>query len=238
MEPTATPPRDEDIGHLQDALLTWFERNRRRFPWRRRRNPYAVLIAEKLLQQTAARDVVVNAYQVLLARYPTPRHLAAAEVAHLEEIIRPLGFIYRARELQVLGSELVTRHGGKVPSTLAELLALPGVGDYAARAVLTFALGQDVAVVDTNVARFLFRIYGLDGPMPANPARKKSLIALANSMVPAGRSKEWNWAVLDLCARICTPANPKCPQCPVRACCSLGLRRLKAAAELDKQTPL
>ena len=212
-------PTEENKTAFQDALLAWYERHRRRFPWRRRSDPYAILIAEKLLQQTAARAVVVHAYQQVLKKYPTPRHLAEARVLDLEELIRPLGFLYRAKELQTLGQTLVARHRGKVPHTLKELMALPGVGDYAARAVLSFAYGENVPIVDTNVARFLYRVYGIEGRMPSNPARKKSLIELAATLVPLGRSKKWNLAVLDLCAAICTPAKPKCFACPVRECC-------------------
>lgn len=213
------PPTQENQAAFQDALLAWYERHRRRFPWRRKSDPYAILIAEKLLQQTAARAVVVQAYQQLLKEYPSPRRLAKARILDLEEIIRPLGFLYRARELQALGQELVAQHRGKVPRTLQELLALPGVGDYAARAVLSFAYGEDVPIVDTNVARFLYRIYGIEGRMPSNPARKKSLLELAATLVPFGRSKEWNLAVLDLCAAICTPSKPKCSLCPLQEYC-------------------
>jgi A/G-specific adenine glycosylase len=99
------------------------------------------------------------------------------------------------------------------------LIALPGVGDYSARAVLSFAFGEDVPIVDTNVARFLYRLCGLPGPMPANPARKRSLIELAGELVPAGRAKEFNLAILDLCAQICRPKNPLCTDCPVNLYC-------------------
>jgi A/G-specific adenine glycosylase len=216
------PPTEATKAAFQAALLGWFTKFRRKFPWRRRSNPYAILVAEKLLQQTAARDVVVQAYIQFLKKYPTPRHLAGAEILDLEEIIQPLGFIYRAKELQLLGQELVTHHGGKVPRTLKELLALPGVGDYAARAVLSFAYSEDVPIVDTNVARFLYRIYGIEGKMPPNPARKKSLIELAATLVPPGQSKAWNLAVLDLCAAICTPSKPVCTGCPMLVFCVHG----------------
>lgn len=225
------PPTGTARTPFQAALLGWFSKYRRKFPWRRKSDPYAILIAEKLLQQTAARDVVVQAYRKFLKRYPTPRRLAQAEVTDIEEIIRPLGFTYRAQELKVLGQELLVRHGGAVPCTLPQLLSLPGVGDYAARAVLSFAFSEDVPIVDTNVARFLYRIFGVEGRMPSNPARKKSLIALAATLVPTGRSKEWNLAVLDLCALICTPVKPKCLMCPVREYCAIGSQRAPVPSE-------
>lgn len=209
---------------FQDNLLSWFEQARRDFPWRTQSDPYAILIAEKLLQQTAARGVLVEAYEQFLKRYPTPQRLAAASLPDLEEIVRPLGLAYRAKELHAMAQELVARHNGQVPRNLEDLLTLTGVGDYCARAVLSFAFGADVAIVDTNVARFLYRLYGIRGALPANPARKKSLIKLARALVPAGRSKEFNLAILDLCAQICRGTEPICSDCPVQAYCAYGTK--------------
>jgi A/G-specific adenine glycosylase len=216
------PFSEDDIAEFQRLLLSWFEKEQRLFPWRLRLEPYEVLVAEKLLQQTAARPVVIKAYEELLRRYPNPKVLAAAKQPDLEELVRPLGFVYRAADLLAMAQALVERHQGKVPGNLKELLALPGVGDYAARAVLSFAFGEDVPVVDTNIARFLYRLYGIPGRLPFNPARKKSLIELAASLVPAGRSKEWNLAILDLCALICKPSTPLCSSCPVQPYCNYG----------------
>jgi A/G-specific adenine glycosylase len=203
-------------------LLRWFQKEGRIFPWRSQRDPYAILVAEKLLQQTAARQVVVHAYRELLARYPTAGDLATANVRTLRRIIRPLGLSYRATELRALGQSLVTRFGARVPANFHQLMSLPGVGDYAARAVLSFAFNKDVAVVDTNVARFLHRFFAIPAPLPANPARKKVLTELAANLVPRGRSREFNFAILDLCAAICKPGAPECRRCPVRFFCAFG----------------
>lgn len=230
LEPTTALLLEGRKISFQECLLSWFEQSHRDFPWRLQSDPYAILIAEKLLQQTAARSVVVQAYQRLLYLYPTSQHLSEASVADLEEIVRPLGFNYRAKELRAMALELVTHFGGEVPRNLKDLLALSGVGDYAARAVLSFAFGEDVPVVDTNVARFLYRLYGLQGSLPTNPARKKSLIDMAGTLIPTGRSKEFNLAILDLCAQICRPTNPLCLDCPVQAYCVYGAKR--AASEL------
>lgn len=210
------------VADLQRRLLRWHASNRRDFPWRRTADPYAVLVAEKLLQQTAARPVTVAAFEEFMYRYPSVADLAGARMADLGEIFAPLGFHYRAAELKALAVALVERHGGEVPDDLRLLKALPGVGDYAARAVLSFAHGKDASVVDTNVARFLYRVYGIPGPLPANPARKKQLLDLASELSPPGRSKEFNLAVLDLCALVCTPSRPKCPACPVQSLCAFG----------------
>lgn len=194
----------------------------RQFPWRTRRTAYRVLLAEKLLQQTAARPQVVEAYRQLIEYCPTPARLGCADIRKLKEIIKPLGFLYRAKELKTLGKTLSTRYRGRVPRNLELLRQLPGVGDYAARAVLTFAFGKAVPIVDTNVARFLNRFFGLDSPLLSNPARNKVLLDLAAKLLPRENSSLFNFAVLDLCAGICVPKKPRCEICPVRLACVTG----------------
>jgi A/G-specific adenine glycosylase len=219
------------IQELQKNLIAWFEQEQRDFPWRHTRDPFSILVAEKLLQQTIARPSLVKAYYEILELYPNARALSAANLTKLQEIIRPLGFHYRAHELITLAKALVDLYSGEVPPDLNQLKALPGVGDYAGRAVLSFAFWQDVPIVDTNVARFFFRIFGLTIPFPANPARKKLLINLATQLVPSGLSRNFNLAILDLCALICTPRNPRCPNCPVQPYCEFGKTTIKS--ELD-----
>jgi A/G-specific adenine glycosylase len=213
---------NRSVVDFQKSLLAWYAEARRQFPWRSKPAPYGVLIAEKLLQQTAAREVVIRAYNQFLHIYPTPERLATAEADQVVAIVTPLGLTYRARELRSLGQVLVDRHHGKVPDRLEELMALPGIGEYSARAVLSFAFERDIAVVDTKVARLLYRLYGLPGPLPANPARKKALQEMAQALVPVGRAREYNWAVLDLCSLVCTSRKPKCSACPVRSFCDYG----------------
>ncbi len=215
---------------IQERLLDWFERNSRDFPWRHTRNAYVVLVTEKLLQQTAAREPVVRAFHELTTLYPSVPALARAEDSELQRILAPLGFHYRAKELKVLARTLLEQHSGSVPADLKQLKALPGVGDYMARAVLSFAYGRDVAVVDTNVARFLYRVFAISGPMPSNPARKRMLLDMAQGLVPGGRSKDFNLAVLDLCALVCTPTKPKCAACPVQPLCDFGQKAVVSEA--------
>ena len=207
-------------------LVSWGAGNMRQFPWRKRRAAYRVLLAEKLLQQTAARTAVVEAYRQLIAYCPTPAYLACADVRKLEKIVRPLGFVYRANELKRLGKALTVVHNGRVPDDLRRLLDLPGVGQYAARAVLSFAFEQRVPIVDNNVARFLHRFFGIRSPIPANPARSSALLKLAADIMPPGKSSAFNFALLDLCAAICTPNAPKCEICPLRSACFTGQLRL------------
>lgn len=209
-------------GRVQRKLLSWFEENERSFPWRRTTNPFRVLIAEKFLQQTAATPAVIAAYKQTVRLFPTPAALALAPISTLKTIIAPLGFHYRAVELKRLAKTIVSKHNGRVPEDFSDLIQLPGVGDYSARAVLAFAFGLDVPVVDTNVARFLHRIYGLHAPVGNNPARSRRLLQLATSLVPNGRARNFNLAVLDLCALICTHSRPNCTVCPLRRDCTFA----------------
>ena len=212
-------PGRRQVPEIQTRLLRWFRACGRRLAWRDTRDPYAVLLAEKLLQQTAVREGLVRAYAGLLAVYPTPAALAEGDVDRIRAIIRPLGLHYRAAELVALGQALCERHAGRVPRDLESLLALPGVGHYSARAVLCYALGEQVAVVDTNVARVLYRLFGLTGAFPSNPARKRSLIELATTLLPQGKARELSWAMIDLGALVCRASRPDCERCPLEDLC-------------------
>jgi len=216
-------PLQHNKGKLQKSLLGWYAANRRDFPWRNTNNPFEVLLAEKLLQQTKARDIVVSIYTDLLAKYPTPQALMNASVEEIREIIQPLGLAYRASEIKQMAAEIVEVHGGEVPCNLDELLNLTGVGDYCARAVLSFAYNQNVPIVDTNVARLLHRLCGIEEPLPANPARKKYLRSLATQLLPEDTARDFNLAVLDLCASVCTSQSPKCSTCPLQKFCAYAL---------------
>lgn len=212
-------PLQQNRYRLQESLLDWYAANQRDFPWRKTNNPFEILLAEKLLQQTKARDIVVSIYTNLLAKYPTAQALMNATAEELREIIQPLGLAYRASEIRQMAAEIVELYGGEVPSNLKELLNLTGVGDYCARAVLSFAYNQDVPIVDTNIARFLHRLCGIKEPLPTNPARKKYLRSLATQLLPENRARDFNLAMLDVCAAVCTSQNPKCYVCPLQKFC-------------------
>ena len=229
------------IADIQTQLLDWFEQNGRSFPWRETDDPYKILIAEKLLQQTAVNEKVVAAYELILNRHPTVEHLARASAKDLAPIISPLGFKYRAKELPLLAKALVRTEAGNVPHHLDSLLSLPGIGDYSARAILSFAHNQDVPIVDTNIARLLYRIHGIPGLIPSNPARNKRLIDLAARLIPKSRSREFNLAALDLCASICT-RRPNCVACPIGEQCDWKRRNASSlrngGTEIPERTAL
>ena len=213
-------PLYQDKSKLQKSLLDWYTTNQRNFPWRNTDNPFEILLAEKLLQQTKARDIVVSIYTNLLAKYPAAQELMNADVEDLREIIQPLGLTYRATEIKEMATEIMELYGGEVPSTLKGLLSLTGVGDYCARAVLSFAYNQNIPIVDTNVARFLHRLCGIEESLPANPARKQSLRSLAIQLLPENTTRDFNLAILDLCASVCTSQNPQCYVCPLQEFCT------------------
>lgn len=220
---------ESNLSQFQVALLDWFQVEQRDFPWRRTSNPYFILIAEKLLQQTVARSTVINAYMELISRYPEPSDLACSDVDEVARIILPLGLVYRAKELRAMMQEIMETFGGRVPSNLKQLLKLTGVGEYCARAVMVFAFGERLAVVDTNVARILYRLFDIKEPFPANPARKKQLVYMAEDLMPRFAARDYNLAILDLSAKICRPRTPLCNLCPVRTYCLYGAKNSQPA---------
>ena len=143
-----------------------------------------------------------------------------ADIEELRKIIQPLGLTYRAVEIRKMAIEIVEIYDCEVPSNLKDLLNLTGIGDYCARAVQSFAYQQNTPIVDVNVARFLHRLCGIDNPLPANPARKKYLRNLASELLPENRARDFNLAILDLCALVCTSQNPKCYACPLQEFCA------------------
>lgn len=207
------------IDQVQKSLLAWYSQNGRSFPWRETRNPFYILIAEKLLQQTQAREGVVAAYRSIISLYPEPKDLANANVEDIRKIIQDLGLLYRAEEIVSMSYEINNKFQGIVPDDLSNLLSLTGVGDYAARAVLSFVDNADIEIVDTNVARFLYRFLALDGNFPSNPARNRKLRQIAREFVPAGNSRQYNFALLDFCALVCSSRKPNCLKCPILQYC-------------------
>jgi A/G-specific adenine glycosylase len=195
---------------LQVAVLAWAATELRDLPWRRTRDPWAVLVAELMLQQTQVPRVLPK-YHEFLSAFPTPAACAAAPRADVVRLWDGLGYNRRAVHLH-RAAEAVVR-AGAFPSTLDGLLALPGVGPYTARAVLAYAFEADAAVVDTNVARVLARVHG-------RTLSPKHAQAAADRLVPPGEAWAWNQAVMDIGARWCRPHPPACTECPLAPWCA------------------
>ena len=200
-------------ARLRAALLDWSEREGwRDLPWRRTRDPWAVLVSELMLQQTQVPRVLPR-YESFLRRFPTVAACASSPVGDVVRLWAGLGYNRRAVSLHRAAQVCVAEHGGVLPSTLEELLALPGIGPYTARAVLAFAHERDVAVLDTNVARVVARVRGRR--LTVGEAQ-----AEADGLVPHGDGWRWNQAVLDLGATVCVKRSPRCERCPVTASCA------------------
>jgi len=226
---TASRPRPKHPGSVlpprargfRRRLLAWFGRHQRALPWRGVGDPYAVLVSEMMLQQTQV-SRVLDFYPRFLARYPTLEDLAAAPADAVREAWEGLGYYARARNLHAAARRVVHGLGGRLPETHEELRRLPGIGRYTAGAVASLAFGADVPAVDTNAARVLGRVFGVRG-RAKSARRERRLWSLATALVPRGRSSDWNQALMDLGATICTARAPRCPDCPVRTACAMAV---------------
>jgi len=195
---------------LTDPVLEWGGPRLRDLPWRRTRDPWAVLVSEVMLQQTQVSRVVPK-WHAFLDAFPDPPACAAAPLGDVLRLWHGLGYPRRARNLHIAAMRIT--EAGSFPDTLVGLLALPGVGPYTARAVLAFAYEVDVAVVDTNIARVLARVEG-------RRLSPREVQQLADAAVPPGEGWVWNQTLMDLGATICRPGIPDCPACPVVTTCA------------------
>lgn len=191
-------------------MLAWAGPRLRDLPWRATRDPWRILVAEVMLQQTQAHRVIPK-WLAFCSMYPAPSVCAAAPLGDVLRLWQGLGYPRRARNLHDAAHVIVARHGGRVPAAIADLRLLPGVGPYTARAVAAFAFDRDVAVVDTNIARLLARVHGAR----LSPA---GVQAVADALVPDGAGWLWNQGLMDLGATVCRPV-PRCAECPVASRC-------------------
>ena len=199
---------------LRDAILVWYAARGRTLPFRGATDPYAILVSEAMAQQTQVTRAG-EAWTLFMARFPTVDVLAAAAPADVLRAWQGLGYNRRALNLWRAARMIVEQHGGRVPSDLPALAALPGVGPYTARAVAALAFGLPVGAVDTNVRRVLGRI--LAGGVGVFGAAQLQVVA--DAAVPPDRPGEWTHALMDLGATLCAPRRPACGACPAQAWC-------------------
>jgi A/G-specific adenine glycosylase len=199
------------------ALLAWYrERGRTHLPWRTTRDPYRVIVSEFMLQQTQV-ERVIPLYAAFLDAFPDIEALAAAEAGDVVRMWRGLGYNSRAVRLHALAQTVVREYGGVMPSDREALLALPGIGPYTASALRAFAFELDDVALDTNIRRIVHRSErGVEYPPLAS---EREIDALARASVPAGGAHDWNSAMMDVGATICTARAPKCLICPLRDTC-------------------
>ena len=211
------------MNAFSTALLRWYGKHGRSYlPWRMTRDPYRVIVSEFMLQQTQVERVLPK-YEAFIARFPDVHALAQAPAADVLRLWKGLGYNSRAVRLQRLAREVELRFGGVFPRDAATLSELPGVGPYTVAAVRAFAFDEPDAAMDTNLRRIVHRVlFGVEHPPRATASK---LDAAAAELVPKRRAHDWNSAMMDLGATICTARAPKCLVCPVRSHC--------AAAPLD-----
>ncbi len=206
---------------IQRRVLDWYDAQRRTFAFRGPREPYPVLVAEVMLQQTqAARGE--GAWRAFMERFPTVADLASASPADVLRAWAGLGYNRRALNLRRAAIAIKERHGNAFPRTVAELEALPGIGPYTARAVAAIAFGAPVGAVDTNVRRVLGRVAAGHGSRrdPGEPLPARELQALADALVAKARPADWTAALMDVGATLCLPSAPHCDGCPLARDCA------------------
>ena len=210
-------PVPADRRRFRQRLLTWYGRHGRDLPWRKTDDPYHILVSEIMLQQTQV-DRVLPKYAEWLQKFPSMQALAAASEGEINQAWYPLGYNIRPRRLQSIAREAVDKYGGALPSGEATLLSFKGIGAYTAGAIRSFAFRERAAILDTNVARVLFRMFVGRGD-PKSHAMKKHLWAVSATLVPIRQSFDFNQALMDLGALVCVARNPKCLVCPMAKNC-------------------
>jgi len=220
------PPSRRQAGRLptpaarqrfRRKLLRWYDQHGRSLPWRETADPYHILVSEVMLQQTQV-DRVLPKYREWLGKYPSFAALAATPEDEAVKAWYPLGYNIRPRRLHAIAREAVSSYGGELPSDSATLLSFKGIGPYTAGAVLSFAFRQRAAILDTNVARVLFRIFVGRGDA-ASHQMKKHLWTLADLTMPYKRVFDFNQGIMDFGAMVCVARNPKCAECPMSSMC-------------------
>src|SRR5213595_806884 len=207
----------DDRRAFRYALNRWFLRSKRDLPWRRTRDPYAILVSEIMLQQTQAATVVPY-YNRWLRRFPTVRSLAATTESDVLHAWQGLGYYTRARNLHRCAKMIVEKFGGKLPNDPSKLKSLPGIGLYTANAITVFALNRSLPIVEANTARVLTRLFNIRAPIDSTHGRQE-LWKLSAKLVPQNTARDFQNAMMDLGALICTAHNPRCQICPVKEFC-------------------
>jgi A/G-specific adenine glycosylase len=220
-----------DLPKFRDSLLSWFHTFQRELPWRKNRDPYRIWISEVMLQQTRV-TAVIPYYERFLARFPDVESLASAPQEEVLRLWSGLGYYSRARNLQHAAQQIVARHQGKFPRQREDVLALAGIGEYTAAAVLSIAFDEKRAVLDGNVARVVSRLEAIRGDL-REPKRWGNLQTSAERLLARESAGDWNQAMMELGATLCTPRSPQCLLCPVAQFCE-G-RRLGIAGSLPEK---
>jgi A/G-specific adenine glycosylase len=205
------------LSDFHQSLLSWYDLNKRDLPWRRTSDPYEIWISEVMLQQTQV-NTVIPYYENFLRRFPTISDLAKAELESVLKVWEGLGYYARARNLHSAALQIMSNHDGILPSTLSKLKQLPGIGDYTAAAVMSIAFNSPIAAVDGNIKRVFSRLMMM--PQAINkPESNKVFSVTAASLLHKKNPGDYNQALMELGALICSPQNPECSHCPLVNLC-------------------
>lgn len=216
--------REEEFGR---KLIDWWAINKKEFPWRKTTDPYCVLLAELLLRKTTGKQVE-RIYPTLICKYPNLKELAEANENELKQLLKPLGMEnIRTALLKNIAQEINSRFAGKVPNSEQELLSLSGVGKYAANAILCMANDRDVPMVDTNAIRIVQRVYGYKSQRK-RPRDDKEIWLFVSSLIPKGKAKSFNLAIIDFAHAVCLPSKPNCLKCPIKQECIFAKTQIPA----------
>src|SRR5262249_34111203 len=203
---------------LRRRLLTWYATHRRDLPWRRSRDPYLVWISEIMLQQTQV-ATVRDYFERFMRTYPDVESLAAADETDVLRLWEGLGYYRRARQLHAAAKKVVAEFGDEFPSNPDALQKLPGIGRYTAGAIASIAFDRRAAILEANTIRLLSRLIAYRGN-PHSQVGQRPLWRVAEEILPQARVAEFNQALMEVGSLICTPSEPKCPECPLSVVCA------------------
>lgn len=226
-----SPFPKSEIQALRRRIWKWWKPEQRSLPWRGRRDPWAIWVAEVMLQQTRA-EVVAERFDGFLSKYPCVESFAAASSEDALAAWSGLGYYRRARSLHAAAQQIRENFGGVVPDDAARLRALPGFGDYTTAAVASIAFGHSLAAVDGNIERLLVRLLAEPTTLPSSAVRRR-LSAVAQELLDPARPGDWNQALMDLGSGVCRPRAPRCEVCPWRKSC--GAFQQGTADELPRR---
>ena len=226
------------MPQLHQSLLHWYNQKKRDLPWRDHPDPYAVWVSEIMLQQTRV-DTVIAYFERWMKKFPTISKLASAKEQDVLNLWEGLGYYSRARNLHKAAKMVIEEYEGKLPDNAKELLKLPGIGRYTATAISSMAFGHDVAALDGNIRRVYARIFDIDAVLGTSQA-EKIFWTIADDNLPKGKAGDYNQALMDLGAIICTPRSPKCEVCPVKKFCKsykIGNQAMRPVRKRKKKVP-
>ncbi|GIV63052.1 MAG: A/G-specific adenine glycosylase [Bellilinea sp.] len=235
----SSKPAADSSSELAARLLDWYRHNQRMLPWRGTTDPYAVWVSEIMLQQTRV-ETVIPYYRRWMEQFPTLLHLARADEQQVLKAWEGMGYYSRARSLHSAAQLVVEKHQGRIPASMAELMRLPGIGRYTAAAIASIAFGQDEPALDGNLRRVAARLFNISLPA-RSPEGESQILAHLRAHLPPGRAGDFNQALMDLGATICTPRKPACQRCPLADLCQakrLGVQEERPVLTRRAATPL